>query len=128
MGQLTNPCERNGIFPRPMSSSEGDGSGSSGSIALLQKRRVAYWVEGGKISQQYFFAEIVPPHIMSLLQKDTKKVIAGLELLAGVLALYLLGKMHSLCRSFFFVDNEAARACLILMIHPSCLTERCSIF
>lgn len=52
---------------------------------------------------------------MSLLQKDTKKVIAGLEILAGVLALYLLGKMHSLCGTFFFVDNEAAPSRVISM-------------
>jgi len=60
---------------------------------------------------------------MSLLQKDTKKVIAGLELLAGFLALYLLGKMHSLCGTFFFVDNDAAPSRVISM-NSSVLSHR----
>ncbi len=50
-------------------------------------------------------------------------MIAGLELLAGVLALYLLGKIHDMCRTFFFVDNEAARASLISM-NSSVLSHR----
>lgn len=60
---------------------------------------------------------------MSLLQKDTKKVIAGLELLAGFLALPLLGKMHSLCGTFFFVDNEADPSRVISM-NSSVLSHR----
>ncbi len=46
---------------------------------------------------------------------DTKKVIAGLELLAGVVAFFLLGKLRNMCRTFLPVDNEAARASLISM-------------
>ena len=84
---------------------------------------VAFWVEQGRICRKYFFSEVVPTHIMLHFQKETKKVIAGLELLAGVLALYLLGKIHSMCRTFFFVDNEAARACLISM-NSSVLSHR----
>ena len=46
---------------------------------------VAFWLEDGKIVRRYFFAEVIPPEVMGLFQHNTKKVIAGLELLAGVL-------------------------------------------
>lgn len=63
-GSVDKPCERNGTFPHAMSVLKvKTGQDRVTLIALLQKRRVAHRVEGGKISQRYFFAEIVPPHI-----------------------------------------------------------------
>lgn len=48
VGQLTNHVKGMGPFPRTMS---------------VLKDRATLMVEGGKISQRYFFTEIVPPHI-----------------------------------------------------------------
>ena len=76
---------------------------------------VVYWMVDSNVIKRYFFADIAPPRVMNLFQKDTKKVIAGLELLAGVVAFFLLGKLRNMCRTFLPVDNEAARASLISM-------------
>lgn len=62
-GSVDKPCERNGTFPTHDVSSEGeDGSGPSDSDSTSAEE-ASGMVEGGKISQRYFFAEIAPPHI-----------------------------------------------------------------
>ena len=76
---------------------------------------VALWVVNDHIVEKYFFADTVPSQVMKLLQGSTRKVISGLELLAGALAVHLLKEFHSEGRMFLYVDNEAARASLISM-------------
>lgn len=82
--------------------------GSVGMIALL--------VVGGNVVGRFFFASVVPTAVMVLLQECAKEEIAGLELMAAVLAVFVLSKLHR------DVDNEAARASDISMC--SCLRTR----
>ena len=87
-----------------------EGDDTVGSLGM-----VAYWAVKGKVTQSYFFSGTVPCHILESMQGTTRKVIAGLELLAGVVALHLLKGRHPDGRAFLYVDNEAARASLIAM-------------
>ena len=74
---------------------------------------VALWIEGSTVVAKYFFSEVLPPDILNAMQKSTSKIISSLELMAAVLAVQVLSLQHHTGRSFLYVDNEAARACLI---------------
>ncbi|CAE7352777.1 unnamed protein product, partial [Symbiodinium microadriaticum] len=66
-----------------------------------------------------FFASDVPSKVLSRLQKDTKHVIAALEMMAVLIAVDLWGAFMSSKRCFFFVDNDSARGALIAAYSPS---------
>ena len=87
-----------------------EGNSDAGSVGM-----VALWIVNGKVENKYFFSERVPDSTMRLMQSNTKKVIAGLELLAGIVSIYILRQIHVEGRTFLFVDNEAARASAISM-------------
>lgn len=74
---------------------------------------VAFYIEAGSVSRKFFFSNPIPSDLMQCWQAETKKVIATLELFAGVYALHLLSAMFQHVRVMLFVDNEAARASLI---------------
>ena len=76
---------------------------------------VAVRIVDDKVVERFFFADTAPKEIMALMQNVSKRAIAGLELLAGVVAVVLFRRMECLGRMFLFVDNEAARASLISM-------------
>ena len=57
-------------------------------------------------------------------QEKSKKVIAALELMAAVLAVCRLQSLVSGRRLFLFLDNEAARASLIVMYSPILVRAR----
>ena len=69
----------------------------------------------GVVTERFYFSESVPDEVMGLMQLDTKKIISGLELLAGIVGVVLMRRLECTGRMFLFVDNEAARACLISM-------------
>ena len=79
---------------------------------------VAFVWKAGELAHRFFFSERVPPELLSQLQSSTPKVIAALELLAGVMAIDVLQPHLSASRVFMFIDNEAARANLISMSSP----------
>ena len=66
----------------------------------------------------FFFSEKVLQNELEKLQVNTTKVIAGLELLAPVMAISCLKDQLMARRVFLFIDNEAARASLISMWPP----------
>ena len=76
---------------------------------------VALRVVSGVVTERFYFSESVPDEVMGLMQLDTKKIISGLELLAGIVGVVLMRRLECTGRMFLFVDNEAARACLISM-------------
>ena len=54
---------------------------------------VAYHIEDGYVSNFFFFSGRVPSDLMLFWQTETAKVIATLELFAGVYAVHLLSAM-----------------------------------
>ena len=83
---------------------------TAGTVGMVALRMV-----GDQVAEKFYFADVVPESLMSQLQNVSKKVIAGLELMAGIVAVVLLSRLKCSGRMFLFVDNEAARACLISM-------------
>jgi hypothetical protein len=103
-----------------------EGSDSHAGVGM-----VALCVCGGQIQQKFFFSDVVPAWILSLLQCRTPKIISTLELLSAVMAIHLLEDKFQNIRVMLFVDNEAARASLIslkssLEIHQ-CLLRNVSL-
>ena len=103
-----------------------EGSDSHAGVGM-----VALYVCGGQIQQKFFFSDVVPAWILSLLQCRTPKIISTLELLSAVMAIHLLEDKFQNIRVMLFVDNEAARASLIslkssLEIHQ-CLLRNVSL-
>ena len=66
----------------------------------------------------FFFSEKVLQNELEKLQVNTTKVIAGLELLAPVMAISRLKDQLMARQVFLFIDTEAARASLISMWPP----------
>lgn len=86
---------------------------SVGSIGMFMLR-----FRAGTCIEKKFFAEVVPKDVLERLQHKTVKVISALELLAAVCAVDILQDSLGLSRTFIFIDNEAARACMISMYSP----------
>ena len=81
---------------------------NTGSIGM-----VAYVVSNGEVVEGFYFSARVPEYLLKAWQSKTRKVIATLELFAAVHAVEILSPMFQGWRFFLYVDNEAARACLI---------------
>lgn len=81
---------------------DNDTSAGVGMVALV--------CQDGRVVKRYFFSERVPSEVFGRLQKNTPKVISGLELMAAVMAVILMKDHLVARRAFIFVDNEAARA------------------
>ena len=87
-----------------------DECGSVGMVAFSMHKICA--------AGRWFFSEKAPDSVMKFCQEKSRKVIAALELMAAVLAVFQLQSQASGRRIFLFVDNEAARASLIAMYSP----------
>lgn len=83
---------------------------SVGSIGMFMLR-----LRAGTCIEKKFFAVVVPKNVLERLQHKTVKVISAFELLAAVCAVDVLQDSLGLSRTFMFIDNEAARACVISM-------------
>ena len=78
-----------------------------------------YRAESSVQAAPCFFSAAVPSNALQCLQRDTKHVIAALEMLAVVIAVQMWGPLLSSKRCFFFVDNDSARGALIACYSPS---------
>ena len=79
---------------------------------------VAMVCRDGIPTKKFFLSERVPKEVLEKLQVNTPKVIAGLELLAAVMAVDILKDFLVARRAFLFIDNEAARASLLSLWSP----------
>ena len=70
------------------------------------------------ITEKFFFSEKVPVDLLNAWQKNTKKVIATLELFAALTAICMLSTRFQGWRIFAYVDNEAARSSMISLYSP----------
>jgi hypothetical protein len=60
-----------------------------------------------------FYAELFEPAQLSKLQKETNKVINGLEVLAVKAAIFMWKERRLHRRCFIFIDDDAAGSCLM---------------
>ena len=68
--------------------------------------------------RMYHMSSLVPADLLKRAQSKSPKVIACLELMAAVAALCKMAPLLKGRRAFLYIDNEAARACMINMFSP----------
>lgn len=79
---------------------------------------VALHVIEGLVKRRWHFSAIAPGWVMAKLQWKTPKVISGLDLMAAVMAVFVLKKELHEQTVFLYIDNEAARASPLSMHSP----------